>query len=73
MRLLSHVRDVYENSYINLLSNYCFIKYLWNFGCVAFIPACLESLGLMQRTYDGSLDMRISISFARLALNCVAA
>lgn len=37
------------------------------------IPACLESLGLMQRTYDGSLDMRISMSFARLALNWVAA
>lgn len=37
------------------------------------IPACLESLGLMQRMYDGSLDMRISISFARLALNWVAA
>lgn len=27
----------------------------------------------MQRTYDGSLDMRISMSFARLALNWVAA
>lgn len=38
-----------------------------------FIPACLESLGLMQRTYDGSLDMRISMSLARLALNWVAA
>ena len=33
----------------------------------------MESLGLMQRTYDGSLDMRISMSFARLALNWVAA
>lgn len=40
---------------------------------IAFIPACLESLGLMQRTYDGSFDMRISMSFARLALNWVAA
>lgn len=38
-----------------------------------FIPACLESLGLMQRTYDGSFDIRISMSFARLALNWVAA
>lgn len=38
-----------------------------------FIPACLASLGLMQRTYDGSFDMRISMSFARLALNWVAA
>ncbi|KAG7275113.1 hypothetical protein CRUP_009473 [Coryphaenoides rupestris] len=33
------------------------------------VPACLESLGLMQRTYDGSLDIRISMSFARLDLN----
>lgn len=37
------------------------------------IPDCLESLGLIQRTYDGSLDIRISMSFARLALNWVAA
>lgn len=45
-------------------------------GCAEnrdLIPACLESLGLMQRTYDGSFDMRISMSFARLALNWVAA
>lgn len=38
----------------------------------ANIPACLASLGLMQRTYDGSFDIRISINFARLVLNWVA-
>lgn len=70
LELLSRVRGVYEDSCVTLLSVYC-----WNFGCVRMdlLPACLESLGLMQRTYDGSLDMRISMSFARLALNCVAA
>lgn len=37
------------------------------------VPGCLASLGLIQRTYDGSLDMRISISFIRLFLNWLAA
>lgn len=37
------------------------------------IPGCLASLGFIQRTYDGSLDIRISISLAKLSLNCVAA
>lgn len=42
-------------------------------GIGSILPACLASLGLMQRTYDGSLDIRISINFARLVLNWVAA
>lgn len=40
---------------------------------VLFLPGCLASLGFIQRTYDGSLDIRISISLAKLSLNCVAA
>lgn len=47
--------------------------FIWMEKKTWLVPACLESLGLMQRTYDGSLDMRISISFARLDLNWVAA
>lgn len=34
-------------------------------------PGCLASLGLMQRTYQGSLDMRISVKPTRLLLNWV--
>lgn len=32
-------------------------------------PGCLASLGLMQRTYQGSLDRRISVRPVRLFLN----
>lgn len=34
-------------------------------------PGCLASLGLMQRTYHGSLDIRISVKPTRLLLNWV--
>lgn len=34
-------------------------------------PGCLASLGLMQRTYQGSLDIRISVKPTRLLLNWV--
>lgn len=69
------MRRVCEKSYVKLLSSYRPIKLLCEFlrARVDLVPACLESLGLMQRTYDGSLDMRISMSLARLALNWVAA
>lgn len=34
-------------------------------------PGCLASLGLMQRTYQGSLDIKISVKPTRLLLNWV--
>ena len=37
------------------------------------MPDLCSSFGLMQRMYDGSLFIRISISWLRLFLNCVAA
>lgn len=42
-------------------------------GCLdhKISPGCLASLGLMQRTYQGSLDIRISVRSTRLFLNWV--
>ena len=37
--------------------------------CLGDSLGCLWSLGLMQRMYEGSLDMRMVISSARLVLN----
>lgn len=56
--------------------NFCF--FICFFPILKFfmfkdVPGCLASLGLMQRMYDGSLDIRISMSFIRLFLNWVAA
>ena len=49
---------------------FCFLLLITYF---LYIPELCSSFGLMQRMYDGSLFIRITISWLRLFLNCVTA